>query len=316
MTDKNANSRTVAVIGGTGFVGTYICEALAAAGHRLSLLVRPGSRSKIPEGAGDAEIVEGDLDDTDAIRRLVGGRDVLIYLVGILREEPGKGITWEKTQYEGVVRATDISVESGLRRVLLMSANGVEAQATGYQRTKFEAERYVAEADVDETVFRPSVIFGDPRGRMEFATQLYEDMVRLPLPAIGFRSGWNPAGDRIRMAPVHVEDVADAFVRSVDDETTIGETYELCGPGVLTWDDMLERVAAAAGKSKLILPMPIACMKLGATLLDWIPAFPVTRDQLTMLEQNNVCSENRIGELIRREPTAFTEDNLGYLANR
>lgn len=313
MSANNETSRRVAVIGGTGFVGSYICQALAAAGHHVALLVRPGSADKIPGGL-DAETVEGDLGDDEALRRLINGCDALVYLVGILREEPGKGITFEKMQYEGAARSIDIAVESGARRVLLMSANGVEAQATPYQATKYRAERHAERADVEHTIFRPSIVFGDPRGRMEFATQLYRDMVRLPVPAIGFRVGWSPAGDRIRMAPVHVEDVAAAFARALTDDGTIGETYELCGPSVLTWDDMIETVARAAGKSKLILPMPTSLMRLGATLLDRIPAFPVTRDQLTMLEQSNVCANNRTSEFIEREPAAFSVDNLGYLA--
>lgn len=312
MSEDNSTSRRVAVIGGTGFVGSYICEALADAGHRVALLVRPGSADKIPDGL-EAETVEGDLGDEEALRRLIDGCDALVYLVGILREEPGEGVTFEKMQYEGAARCIDIAVESGARRVLLMSANGVEAQATPYQSTKYRAERYAEDADVEQTIFRPSIVFGDPRGRMEFATQLYRDMVRLPVPAIGFRIGWNPAGDRIRMAPVHVEDVAAAFARALSDDGTIGETCELCGPDILTWDDMIEKVARAAGKSKLILPMPTSLMRIGATLLDWIPAFPVTRDQLTMLEQGNVCTNNRTSELTGREPSAFSVDNLGYL---
>lgn len=313
MTANNETSCRVAVIGGTGFVGSYICRALAQAGHRVALLVRRGSESKIPDGL-DADTVEGDLGDDEALRRLIDGCDALVYLVGILREDPGKGVTFEKMQYEGAARATDIAVEKDVRRVLLMSANGVEAQATPYQRTKYRAERHVENAGVEHTIFRPSIVFGDPHGRMEFATQLYRDMVRLPVPAVGFRVGWSPAGERIRMGPVHVEDVAAAFARALTDDDTTGETFELCGPAVLTWDEMIETVARAAGRSKLILPMPTSLMRLGATLLDWVPAFPVTRDQLTMLEQSNVCAKNRTADLIGREPAAFSVDNLGYLA--
>jgi NADH dehydrogenase len=313
MSANNESSCRVAVIGGTGFVGSYVCEALARASHRVTLLVRPGSENKIPDGL-DADTVEGDLGNDEALHRLIDGCDALVYLVGILREDPGKGITFEKMQYEGAARATDIAVAKGVRRVLLMSANGVEAQATPYQRTKYRAERHVENADVEHTIFRPSIVFGDPRGRMEFATQLYRDMVRLPVPAIGFRVGWSPAGERIRMGPVHVGDVAAAFTRALTDRSTIGKTFELCGPAVLTWDEMIETVARAAGKSKLILPMPTSLMRLGATLLDWVPAFPVTRDQLTMLEQSNVCANNRTADLIGRKPAAFSVEHLNYLA--
>ena len=93
----------------------------------------------------------------------------------------------------------------------------------------------------------------------------------------------------------------------------IGRTYQLCGPETLSWTEMLRRIAAAVGKHKLVLPMPISAMRLPATLLDWLPAFPVTRDQLTMLEQNNVCDSNGLPDLIGRAPVGFTTASLAYL---
>lgn len=312
MVDISAKLLRVAVVGGTGFVGSYIVRALNARGHDVSLLVREGSEEKL-RGFGKTHPVVGDLDSADALRQLLQSSDAVIYLVGILRANPGKGVTFEKTQLDGVRRVADLALEYGTRRFLLMSANGVEAADTAYQRTKLAAEEYVMNADLDATVLRPSVIFGDPQGRMEFATQLYRDMVRLPVPAIGFRSGWSPFGDKVRMAPVHVHDVADAFIAALEDDATIGETFELCGPDILTWDEMIERVAHSVGKSKAILPMPIAVMNVAATLLDRLPAFPVTRDQLTMLGQNNICTNSRLRELIGRAPASFDFDNLGYL---
>jgi NADH dehydrogenase len=115
------------------------------------------------------------------------------------------------------------------------------------------------------------------------------------------------------MSPVHVRDVADAFVRSLDDESTIGRCYELGGPEVLSWIEMLRRTAAAVDKQKIILPMPIGFMKVGAALFDWLPFFPVTRDQLTMLAQGNVAEPVELKALIGRNPVGFTAANLGYL---
>jgi len=279
----------IAIIGGTGFVGSYIIDALLAAGHELRLLARPGSENKL-EPARGVSTVSGDIDDERALRDTLDGADAVVYLVGILREFPKQRITFERMQYQGAVDVSDIAAELGIRRFLLMSANGVDAEATAYQRTKHRAERHVRDGDFDVTIFRPSVVFGDPRGRMEFATQLYQDIVRLPVPAIGFHSGFRPSAGAVLMSPVAAEDVAAAFARALDDPATIGRTYELGGPETLSWVDMIRRVADAVGKRKIIL-----------------------RDQLTMLEQGNVCSDSELRTLIGREPRAFSADNLAYL---
>ena len=91
-----------------------------------------------------------------------------------------------------------------------MSANGVKQPGTRYQETKYQAELAAFDSGLDVTVFRPSVIFGNPRGKMEFATQLYQEMVRPPLPAVAFHTGWSPAKGQVLMSPVHVSDVADS----------------------------------------------------------------------------------------------------------
>lgn len=302
----------VALAGGTGFVGSYVVDALHDAGYSTSLLVRPGSEGKASQ-TPQSRTVSGDLGSDDAISALLEDCDAVVYLVGILRAFPGRGITFEDTQYDGVVRIADAAVTRGIRRFLLMSANGVEAELTPYQSTKLNAERYALGLDLDVTVLRPSIVFGNPRGRMEFATQLYRDMVRPPVPAVGFFSGWRPTTGPILMSPAHVQDVAAAFVAALRNPATVGETYELGGPDVLSWTEMLRRVAAAAGKRKLILPMPIALMRIGATLFDWLPFFPVTRDQLTMLEQNNTCKPDQLAGLIGREPQTFSAEKLAYL---
>jgi len=194
-----------------------------------------------------------------------------------------------------------------------MSANGIRHPGTPYQETKLRAEEYLEQSGLDYTILRPSVIFGDPRGNMEIATQLFRDMIRPPMPAIGFHTGMIPANRPVLMSPVHVRDVADAFVRSLGDESTFGRCYELGGPEVLSWTGMLQRIAAAVDKKKIILPMPIGLMRFAAALFDWLPFFPVTRDQLTMLAEGNIAEPDDLRALIGRDPAAFTAENLGYL---
>jgi NADH dehydrogenase len=115
------------------------------------------------------------------------------------------------------------------------------------------------------------------------------------------------------MSPVHIKDVVDAFCASLQDDSTIGKTIELAGPETLDWREIVKRVAAAAGKSKTILPMPLWVMRIGATLFDWLPFYPVTRDQLTMLEEGNTGTADAVESLIGREAQPFTPDSLRYL---
>lgn len=303
----------VAIIGGTGFVGGYLTDALLEAGHEPSLLVRAGSESKVDAGAA-VRSVPGDLSSEEALRATMEGCSAVIYNVGILREYRSRGITFEESQYQGLVRTVEAATAAGIKRLLLMSANGVKRPGTPYQETKRRAEEYALQSDMDVTIMRPSVIFGDPQGKMEFATQLFRDMVRPPIPAVGFFSGLSPERGAIVMSPVHIEDVADAFVAAVENDQTIGQTYCLGGPDVLTWNEMLRRIGESTGRRKWILPMPTWVMRIGATLFDWLPFFPVTRGQLTMLEEGNTADPEILQQLIGREPLGFTRETLSYLA--
>lgn len=293
----------VAIIGGTGFVGGYLVDALNAAGHEVRLLVRPGSENKMRT---PAQKVVGDVSSPEAMSAVLEGCDAAIYCVGLLREFPRQGITFETTQYQGVVDTVAAAKRAGVSRLLLMSAIGVKDPGTKYQSTKRRAEVHALESELDVTVLRPSVIFGDPRGTMEFATQLYRDMVRPPIPAVDFPG--------VEMSPVHVEDVAAAFVAALEEQSTIGETIELAGPEVLSWGEMLRRIAAASGKSKILLPMPLWLMKTGAMLFDWLPFYPVTRDQLIMLEEGNTGSSEILEKLIGKRARSFAAAALHYLA--
>jgi NADH dehydrogenase len=302
----------VGIIGGTGFVGGYLVDALLAARHPVFALVRSGSEAKL-RAPGLCRVTHGDLADQGAIAAMLERCEAVIYNVGLLREYPAQGITFEEAHYEGVSRVIEAARNAGVRRFLLMSANGVESTSTPYQKTKYRAEGLVEASGLDITIFRPSVIFGDPRGAMEIATQLYEDLVRPPVPAPGFHTGFSASSGPVLMSPVHVEDVAAAFVSALEDPDTYGRTIRLGGPAPLSWTEMVKRVAAAAGKEKMVLPMPIGLMKFGARLLDWLPSFPVTRDQLTMLAEGNVAPPDELRKLLGAAPRAFTVENLGYL---
>ncbi len=302
----------VGLFGGTGFVGSYLVDALLDNDMQPALLVREGSESKVRH-RDRCVIVNGDIDDAGAIERVVDGSDAVIYNIGILREFPGRGITFDRLQDEAARRVIDAAAAKGTRRFLLMSANGVKPDGTAYQRTKYNAEAHLKATDLDWTIFRPSVLFGDPRGRMEFATRLSAEIIDSPLPAPLFYAGLLPfnAG-KFPMSPVHVADVAAAFVRALQEPATIGQTFHLGGPETLSWKEILGRLAAARGRKKLMLPAPALGVMAAAALLDRFEDFPITRDQIRMLLEGNACPPDDL-ETLGIEPKHFAGDALRYL---
>lgn len=303
----------VTVFGGTGYVGGYLIDELLDKGHHPVLLVRPESRHKVRQHER-CTLVDGDIASPDSIRAALSGADAVIYNIGILREFASSGVTYEALHFEGAKRAMDAAEEAGVRRFLLMSANGVKADGTGYQRSKYMAEQYLKTTGLDWTVFRPSVLFGEPRGRMEFATQLYRDIVRSPLPAPLFYEGLLPvnAGE-FRMSPVYVKDVASVFVQALAMPNTAGRIFPLCGPASLSWKEILKTIAAAVGTTKYALPAPVLLLKGLASALDRFAFFPITRDQLTMLMEGNTCDGHNAFQDFDLEPTPFDVTRLSYL---
>lgn len=302
----------IALIGGTGFVGSHLAEALLDNRHAVSLLARRGSEHKVTR-TDECRVVAGDLDDPKALDATLKDCDAVIYSVGILRELPRLGVTFEALQYKGVVKTVEAARRTGVERFLLISANGAKVPGTAYQETKYRAEEYLLSSGLAATVLQPSVIFGDPRGRMEFATQLYRDMVAPFIPAVAFFSGTSPGTGQPQMSPVHISDVAGAVLAVLEDAGTAGKRYPLGGPEILSWSEMIGRIAGAVGRSKWILPMPVGLMRLAATLLDRFPWFPVTRDQLQMLVEGNTVDPAIIESLIGRPPAQFDLAHLGYL---
>jgi uncharacterized protein YbjT (DUF2867 family) len=305
----------VALFGGTGFVGSYIVDALVDSGVHPVVLVRNGHALRVNH-PDECTLVTGDVTDPEAIASTLDGCDAAIYNIGILREFPPRGITYTALQLDAVRQAVDAAKEAGAGRFLLMSANGVKADGTPYQVTKYEAEEYLKASGLDWTIFRPSVIFGDPGERMEFATQLANDIIRPPLPAPLFFDGILPVrAGQFRLSPVHVEDVAQAFARSLKSGETIGKTYRLGGDDALTWQQILTTIADAMGKKKTMLPVPACGVRLAAGVLDRFEAFPVTRDQINMLMEGNTCPPDDL-QSIDITPRRFTAENLAYLATR
>jgi NADH dehydrogenase len=305
----------IALLGGTGFVGQYIVSELLNQGDSPSLLIRKPSAH---HNRDDERIKwsAGSLDDPDSLKALLAGKDAVIYNIGILRAFPAQGISFEKLQYKGVVKTAAIAQEMGVKRFILMSANGVDLKLTPYQLSKAAAEEHIKHTDLDWTIFRPSVIFGNPHQRSEFASMLKRDIIDSALPAPLFFEGLNPqhAGN-FQLSPVHVEDVSKAFVQALHNPESRHKTYTLGGPDDITWRDILKLIAQANGKTKLMLPVPVVAPSLAAMLLDKYSWFPISRDQIRMLIKGNTCRGDEMFKLCGITPKPFNLDNLHYLAD-
>ena len=306
----------IALFGGTGFVGSYIIDELLAQKMVPRILVRAESQFKLldPE---KCELIHGDLKNENAIRETISGSDAVIYNVGIIREYPSKGITFKDIHFQGAKRCIEIARDEKVNRFLLMSANGVKNNGTGYQTTKMMAEEYLKWSELDYTIFRPSLVFGDPRGggRPEFCTQLKKDMLGVPFPAPNFHEGLNPfkAGN-FGLSPIHVKDVATIFVKSINEKQTVNKVFELGGEAYY-WKEVIEIISSAYGKNKWIIPAPVFAVKSLAAVLGRFAWFPITKDQLTMLVEGNVCSSDDVFDLFEIDPIQFNSESLAYLKN-
>ena len=196
-----------------------------------------------------------------------------------------------------------------------MSANGVKPSGTGYQETKYKAEVYLKANIRDWTIIRPSLVFGDSKGKMEFCSQLKKDMLSLPFPAPAFFGGLNflNAGN-FKMSPIHVKDVAKIFVKCIENGHAFKKTYELGGEDY-SWKEIIKTIAKAYGKNKMLIPAPALFIYLVAALFDRFDWFPISRDQISMLLEGNTCDSDIIFKRYNITPIKFNTDNLEYLLN-
>ncbi len=272
--------RRVFVTGATGFVGRAVVQALRAEGCVVRCLVRRGSERDL-RGLGAIERVEGDVMARRTLEEGVAGCHAVVHLVGIIREHPGVGVTFERVHTQGTVNVLEAATAAGVSRFLHMSALGTRPAAPSrYHATKWAAEEAVRSSPLPWTIFRPSVIYG--RGD-EFVTMLARMIERLPIvPVIG--SG------RQQLQPVPVEQVAQAFARALDLQATVKQAYDVAGPEAVTLVDLLDRIGAAMARRRVRkLHVPVALVRPAARVLHRLPGFPLTPDQLLMLEENNTC---------------------------
>jgi len=294
----------VFVTGGTGFVGHELVSQLLAAEHEVICLARPGSEGKLARH-DRLRIQPGDAVSGDGLDQGMAGCDAVIHLVGIIREFPARGITFEKLHVQATERVVAACSRNGIRRYLHMSANGTRPDAVSpYHRTKWQAEELVRNANLDWTIFRPSLIYGPGD---QFVNMLADQVRKLPLvPVIGDGS--------YRMSPVAVQDVACSFVRALERPQTIGQCHHCGGPGSLSYNEILDTIGRVLGKNRVgKLHNPVGLLRPLVSLLEGFSAFPLTRSQMTMLLEGNEVDPAAWAQAFDIDPVPFEEGIRAYL---
>jgi len=273
------------VFGGSGFVGRNVVRELARRGWRVRVAVRRPHHAQFlrPMGVvGQIQLKQCNVRHKPSIAEALIGADAVINLVGILHQSgPQK---FQSVQGAGAAMVAKLAADAGIKSFIQMSAIGADPESESlYARTKGEGERAVMEAIPSATIIRPSIVFGQED---EFFNKFAAMASLSPvLPLIG--------GGKTKFQPVYVDDVADAICAALSSPEAAGRIYEIGGPRIYTFRELMELMLSETGQRRILAPVPFpvaSLMGLGGEIAGWAPFIepPLTRDQVKMLKHDNV----------------------------
>lgn len=310
--------RLVTVFGGSGFIGRHLVRRLASAGDIVRVGVRDPEDAMFLKTMGEVgQVVPVAVDVTDpaSVAAAVEGAGAVVNLVGILWQW-GRS-TFRRIHVEGAANVARAAADAGVRRLVHVSAIGADAEsASRYAATKAAGEAAVKEAFPEAAIIRPSVVFGPEdkffnrfAGMARFSPMLPVFGCPFP-PRVSLLAGDGLFGIDLygsggtRFQPVYVGDVAEAMVRILADRKTSGKTFELGGPRIYTFKEVMELVLAEIGRRRMLIPMPLAIARFNAWFIEKLPNPLLTRDQVTLLEKDNVVGADALSfEDLGIEPT-------------
>lgn len=282
----------ILLIGGSGYVGRHLLNALSRRDVRITVPTRRRERAKHLLPFPTVDVVEADVHDDAMLARLVAGQDAVINLVGVLKGGGGKtdGQPWgrgfDRAHVELAGRVARAAQAAGAQRLLHMSALKAEADApSAYLRSKAAGEAAVRAAFPGATIFRPSVIYGQGDKFLTVFAGLCAMAPLLPLACPG-----------ALFQPVWVEDVAATMAECLDHGESAGQTYDLCGPQAYTLRDLVDYSGKAAGSPGNILPLGDASSYAMAWLLELVGG-PMTRDNYRSMQVPSTCEGAGCGTL-------------------
>ena len=283
MAAKAKFETLVTVFGGSGFLGRHVVRALAQEGCRIRVAVRrPELAGHLrPMGrVGQIHAVQANLRYPHSVTAAVRGADIVINLVGILFERGHQ--RFDAVQAQGA-EAVALAAKSVGARLVHVSAIGADTDSPSrYARTKAEGERRVLTALPEAAIMRPSIVFGPEDDFFNRFGALARLSPALPLPG----------GGHTRFQPVFVGDVAGAIAKAADGKVKPGAIYELGGPDVRSFKELMAFVLATIQRRRLLIPAPFALMKLQAAFLQFLPKPPLTPDQVELLKRDTVVSDD------------------------
>jgi NADH dehydrogenase len=282
----------ILLIGGSGYVGRHLINALARRNVRITVPTRRRERAKHLLPFPMVDVVEADIHDDATLARLAAGQDAVINLVGILKGGSGKsdGRPWgrgfDQAHFHLAGRVAQAAQAAGAQRLLHMSALKADADApSAYLRSKAAGEAVVRDTFPGATFFRPSVIFGQGDQFLNVFAGLCSMAPMLPLSC-----------PEALFQPVWVEDVAAVMADCLDHGESAGKTYELCGPKIYTLIDLVDYAGKAAGSPGNILPLGDIPSYMMAWLLELVGG-PMTRDNYWSMQVPSTCDHCEFGAL-------------------
>ena len=273
----------VTVFGGIGFVGRYVVRELVAAGAAVRVAVRHPERGAFLKSMGEVgqvSLVRADILNEASVVSAVAGARAIINTVGILVE--GGHQRFDDIHVKGAGMIAAASQSHGIEHIVHISAIGADIEAPAkYSRSKGAGENAVKSYVPGAIILRPSVVFGAEDkffNRFAFLARV--------LPIMPLIEG------ETKLQPIYVVDLAKAVVASLSKAGATGETFELGGPRVYRFREVMELVFDQLGRKRMLLPVPSGLVASVAVILEWLPNPPLTRDQLRLLRNDNVVGEN------------------------
>jgi len=278
--------KVITLFGGSGFIGRYVVQRLARRGHTIRIATRHPQRASFlkPLGnVGQITPIAASIGHEESIRQAVRGADLVANFVGILYERGPR--SFNAIHVEGARRVAAAAAAAGAERLVHISALGADPNAGArYARSKAEGEKAVLDALPGASILRPSIVVGPED---DFFNR-FAAIARLSpvLPLIGYGN--------TRFQPVFVGDVADAVTKLLLEPGYEGKTYELGGPQVYSFRELMELMLREIDRKRMLVNLPFAAASFQARFLEKLPVPPLTRDQVELLKQDNVVSDGAL----------------------